>query len=190
MVYAGRLSPEKGVDILVARRAACCPGSGCVVAGRRARRGRARGAGRPRSRPAGCASSAGVRGAEVPASCSPAAGAVAVPSRCYENQPLAVLEAFAAGIPVVGSALGGIAELVADGVTGHLVPADDPAALARGIARLLADPVAAARMGAAGRALVLDGYSPQGHLDRLLELYAEAAELAGAAAPTGAGRAR
>jgi len=64
---------------------------------------------------------------------------VAVPSRWLETGPLVVLEAFAAGTPVLGSRLGGIAELVTDGVDGVLLPADDIAAWASAIATLAAD---------------------------------------------------
>jgi len=54
----------------------------------------------------------------------------AVPSIWLETGPLTVLEAFAAGVPVLGSDLGGIRELVRDGVDGRLFPAGDSAALA------------------------------------------------------------
>jgi glycosyltransferase involved in cell wall biosynthesis len=63
---------------------------------------------------------------------------IAVPSRWLETGPLVVLEAFAAGVPVLGANLGGIAELVHDGVDGILVAPDDAAAWAAMI-RLLAE---------------------------------------------------
>jgi glycosyltransferase involved in cell wall biosynthesis len=69
-----------------------------------------------------------------------------VPSVWMETGPLVVLEAFAAGVPVIGSALGGIAERVHDGVDGILVPPGDPRALARAIARLARDPGRVARL--------------------------------------------
>jgi glycosyltransferase involved in cell wall biosynthesis len=64
---------------------------------------------------------------------------IAVPSRCLETGPLVVLEAFAAGVPVLGANLGGIAELVRDGVDGILVAPDDAAAWAATISRLAED---------------------------------------------------
>jgi glycosyltransferase involved in cell wall biosynthesis len=64
---------------------------------------------------------------------------IAVPSRWLETGPLVALEAFAAGVPVLGANLGGIAELVRDGVNGILVAPDDPVAWAATIRRLADD---------------------------------------------------
>lgn len=64
---------------------------------------------------------------------------LAVPSLWPETGPLVVLEAFAAGVPVVGSDLGGIPELVRDGVDGLLFPLGDAAALSAHLGRLIAD---------------------------------------------------
>ncbi len=70
-----------------------------------------------------------------------------VPS-IYEGMPLVVLEAMAAGVPVVASRVSGIPEVVVDGETGWLVPAEDPPALASALAHALADPAERARRGA------------------------------------------
>jgi glycosyltransferase involved in cell wall biosynthesis len=67
-------------------------------------------------------------------------GLVVVPSRWLETGPLVVLEAFAAGTPVLGARLGGIAELVSDQVDGLLIPLEDPGAWASAIAALAAAP--------------------------------------------------
>jgi glycosyltransferase involved in cell wall biosynthesis len=69
-----------------------------------------------------------------------------------ECLPTAVLEAMAAGRPTVCTAVGGVGELVTEGVTGHLVPPRDPAALARQCVALLRDRDRARAMGRAGRA--------------------------------------
>jgi starch synthase len=93
------------------------------------------------------------------------AGTVFVCPSVYEPLGIVNLEAMACGLPVVGTATGGIPEVVADGVTGRLVPIDqlsdgtgtptDPevfvADLARTLTEVLADPDLAARMGRAGR---------------------------------------
>lgn len=63
---------------------------------------------------------------------------IAIPSRCLETGPLVAMEALAAGVPVMGSALGGIAELVEPGVTGWLLPHDDVPAWSRTLAALSA----------------------------------------------------
>src|SRR5205823_1577696 len=78
------------------------------------------------------------------------ADVVWVPSRAECGRQV-VLEAQAAGKPVVASALPGLAALVADGRTGRLTPPGDPAELARRTRPLLADPASAGRLGAAGR---------------------------------------
>ncbi len=80
-----------------------------------------------------------------------AAAVVVVPSRWAEPQGLVAIEAMASGVPVVASAVGGLAELVEPGVSGLLVPPGDAAALAGALDGLLADPAARARMGQAGR---------------------------------------
>jgi glycosyltransferase involved in cell wall biosynthesis len=65
---------------------------------------------------------------------------IAVPSRWLETGPLVVLEAFAAGVPVLGADLGGIAELIRSGVDGFLVRADDAVAWAAAIVRFVDNP--------------------------------------------------
>jgi glycosyltransferase involved in cell wall biosynthesis len=74
----------------------------------------------------------------------------AYPSR-FEGLCLAVIEAQAAGLPVVATPVGGIRETVVDGVTGLLVPPDAPDALADAILRLLDDPQLARRLAEAAR---------------------------------------
>jgi len=80
-----------------------------------------------------------------------AADVVAMPSRA-EGLGVAAIEALAAARPLVASAVGGLPEIVRDGVEGLLVPPEDVAALASGLARCLADAPLRERMGEAGRA--------------------------------------
>lgn len=63
-----------------------------------------------------------------------------VPSLWYENTPLVILEAFTAGLPVLASALGGITEIVREGIDGYTCPAGDSSALARRLRRILDRP--------------------------------------------------
>jgi glycosyltransferase involved in cell wall biosynthesis len=76
-----------------------------------------------------------------------------------EGHPLAILEAMAAGKPVVATRVGGNPEAVEDGVTGLLVPSRDPVALGRAITTLLRDPDRARRMGREGRRRVEERFS-------------------------------
>ena len=80
-----------------------------------------------------------------------AASDLFVLSSDYEGVPLAVLEAMAAGKPVVATAVGGVPELIEDGKTGILVPPRNPETLAKGILRLVKDADLRQRMGKAAR---------------------------------------
>jgi glycosyltransferase involved in cell wall biosynthesis len=80
----------------------------------------------------------------------PAMDVFALTSRT-EGMPLAVLEAWAAGLPVVASRVGRLPKVVEDGRTGLLFPSGDEARLERRLERLLGDDVLSARLGAAGR---------------------------------------
>ena len=80
-----------------------------------------------------------------------AAAPLFVLSSRWEGFPRSTLEAMRAGLPVVVSDVGGSAEAVAEGATGHVVPPGDVVALAGHLGRLAGDPAARAAMGAAGR---------------------------------------
>ena len=90
--------------------------------------------------------------------CLAAADVVALPS-LHEGLGVAALEGAAAARPVVASRVGGLAETVADGETGLLVPPGDAAELAAALRTLAADAALRARLGAAGRERVLARYS-------------------------------
>ncbi|MCD4526284.1 glycosyltransferase family 4 protein [Nocardioides sp. cx-173] len=91
-----------------------------------------------------------------------------------ENCPLALLQAMACGLPAVATAVGGVPEVLRDGVDGLLCEVGDVAGLAAGLSALAGDPGARARMGAAARSRVLDGYTLDHCVDGLLESYARA----------------
>jgi sugar transferase (PEP-CTERM/EpsH1 system associated) len=80
-------------------------------------------------------------------------------SSIAEGTPGSVLEAMASNLPAVGTRVGGVPEVIAEGVTGQLVPSRDPQALAAALARYVEDPQLALAHGAAGRQRVLTHYS-------------------------------
>ena len=96
-----------------------------------------------------------------------------VPSTWYENQPMAVLESLAIGLPVIGSDLGGIPELVDPGRDGLLVPAGDDKALATAMGEILGDSTRALAMGQNGRRKIEAEFPPSLHLERISGLYRE-----------------
>ncbi len=110
----------------------------------------------------------------------PLADVVVVPSVIPDALSRVILEAMAAGRPVIGTDVGGTPELVIDGKTGLLVPRATPAELARAIETLLADPALRAALGAAARRHV-EALHGQAGLAPLLSLYESAIAPADAA---------
>jgi len=92
----------------------------------------------------------------------------------YEGCPLAVVEAMAAGVPVVATDVGGTGELVEPGRTGILTPPGDSGALAAGLQDLLASPERRDELGAAGRRVAEERLSLDTMVERLVTLYDEA----------------
>ena len=87
-----------------------------------------------------------------------AADCVVVPSR-YEPFGLVAVEASALGTPVVASDVGGLGEIIIDGLTGHLVPPADATALAEGLAAVLDAPTASEVMALAARRRVAEEFT-------------------------------
>lgn len=100
------------------------------------------------------------------------AALLALPTR-MDTAPNVLAEARAAGVPVVASAVGGIPELIEDGVDGVLVPDGSAEALASAIAALLRDPAAAAAMGARGRERARRDHRASVQVPKLLDVYRE-----------------
>jgi glycosyltransferase involved in cell wall biosynthesis len=100
-----------------------------------------------------------------------AASDIGVLASHEEGFPNAVLEYMAAGLPVVATAVGGTAEAVVDGETGHLVAPRDPAALAAALGSLAADPERRRRWGEAGRRRVAALFSLDASAGAYMALY-------------------
>ena len=178
VLYVGRLSAEKGIQVLAA--AAHSTAAAISVAG-----DGPLAATLGSSAPANLNLLGQVPRAEARAMMARAA-AVVVPSICYENFPVAVAEAFAAGTPVIASRIGALAGIVEDGRTGWLVSPDDPAELAAAINQAVGDPAESARRGAAARETYLTRYTARAAIASLESIYAEAIASRRAATVSGA----
>jgi glycosyltransferase involved in cell wall biosynthesis len=161
-LYLGRLSAEKGAETAVEswRGAA----GRLIVVGDGPERGRLQ-----RIAPAGVEFRPPVSSAEVPGLLA-GARALLVPSVCYEGAPRAILEAYAAGVPVLASRTGGVPELVVDGESGFLLPMRAPEAWAEATNRL-ADDREARRLGEGAWRLWQERYTPELGLRQLEDAY-------------------
>jgi glycosyltransferase involved in cell wall biosynthesis len=141
LLFAGDLSADKGIPTLLDAYGRLQSPPPLVLAGRSAQDWRF---------PAGARWVGTLPHDEVVALFN-SARAVVVPSVWADPCPTVVLEAMAAGRPVVAAASGGIVDMVVDGQTGYLVPPGDAAALAGALDRLLREPETAKAFGVAGR---------------------------------------
>jgi glycosyltransferase involved in cell wall biosynthesis len=161
-LYLGRLAREKGVDTLL-RAWKGAPGRLVVV-----------GDGPDGSRlramaPPGVDFRGSVPSSEVPEILQHAR-ALLVPSRWYEGEPRAILEAFASGVPVIVSDIGGLPDLVAHGTSGLVVPPHDVRAWTDAVGRL-GDEAEAQRMGEEAWRTWSELYSPDRALRELVAVY-------------------
>lgn len=164
LLFVGRLSPEKGVQTLVSA-AAGLPEPVQVI-----------GDGPLAELVAGAPGlhALGARPLDAVAAAMRSAGALVLPSICYENFPRTLVEAFASGLPVIASRLGAMAELVEDGVTGLLFePGNAPALQAR-LRWALAHPHELAAMGQRARAVYEANYTAARNHAQLISIYQEA----------------
>jgi glycosyltransferase involved in cell wall biosynthesis len=101
--------------------------------------------------------------------------AVIVPSEWYENAPLSILESFAFGKPVIGSRIGGIPEMIDDGVNGLLFESGNADDLTNKLELLLSNPKKRiVEMGRAAREKLEQQYNVELHYERLMDIYRRA----------------
>jgi glycosyltransferase involved in cell wall biosynthesis len=180
ILYAGRLRSRKAVAVLIAalpRVLAEVPACRLVIVGGGEQSARVAAAVRAR----GLTSRVELAGVLPRASVVErlaAADVFCLPST-YEGLPLAILEAMAAGLPVVATAVAGNPEAVEDGVTGLLVPPESAAALATALISLLRDPELRRRMGEAGRRRIAERFAIATVVERHLTLLQELSRPAG-----------
>lgn len=94
-----------------------------------------------------------------------------IPSEWYENNPRSVLEVFAMGKPVIGASIGGIPEIVKDGVTGFTFRPGDPKDLREKITKLASDPTLIEKYGRSARMTAEKEYGPETHYAGLMKIY-------------------
>jgi glycosyltransferase involved in cell wall biosynthesis len=160
-LFVGRLSPEKGTRVLA--RAAARGQSRIDVIGA--------GPERPSLEAASGLRLLGWQNRETIYARMREVSYLIVPSICYENFPLTVVEAYANGLPVIASRLGAMAELVQDGETGLLFEAGNAEDLAERMAWAEAHPGDLARMGRAARREYELKYTPATNYEALMGIY-------------------
>jgi glycosyltransferase involved in cell wall biosynthesis len=97
--------------------------------------------------------------------------AVIVPSTCYEGMPMTIIEAYAAGVPVIASNLGSMASAVRDGETGLLFEPGNSDELAKTVLWLIEHPAEMMRMRAAAREEFQLRYTPEINYLHLMSIY-------------------
>ncbi len=168
-----RFQPEKGIDLLIEalpRVIEAVPGACCVLAGYGDEEALLRG----RARELGLEDRVRFLGSrrDIPVILA-AMDVFFLPSR-REGLPMALLEALAAGRPIVAARVGGIPGVLEEGRTGTLVPPESPSDLADGIIALLADPARRRDYAEAGRRLFQGRFSAEAMTSRYEALYEEA----------------
>ncbi|MBW6421945.1 glycosyltransferase family 4 protein [Rhizobium sp. XQZ8] len=166
-VFAGRLAPEKGIATLI--RATAKAGTKLVIAG----------TGPEETMLKELAASTGANvnfagyltGEKLFGLIGQSRGLI-LPSEWFENAPISVLEAYALGRPVIGTAIGGIPEMIREGETGLTARSGDPDDLARAMAELATrSPAERKTMGLAGRQWISKEFSRDAYRQRTLDLY-------------------
>ena len=168
-VWLGLLAPVKRVDLLLGA-VAKVPGVTLTIAGD----GPLRDAVRRRIDALGLAERVTMQGSVADPAPVLRHADLFVLTSAAENCPLSLLQAMASGLPVVTTAVGGVPEVVRDGVDGLLCPADDEGALVAALAALVTDRDRRLSMGRSGRARIESGYTITHCVDGLLDVYDEA----------------
>ena len=168
--YVGRLTPIKALDVLLdaaAGASASLPGLRVLVAGSGSDEERLR----ARAAELGLGETVVFLGARDDVGAVLASVDVSVICSDSEGMPLSVLEAMAAGLPVVATRVGGLPEIVEHDVTGLLVAPRDPHALGRALTELFQDPARRLRLGAAARERHHERYDLDVVVRRIEDLY-------------------
>jgi glycosyltransferase involved in cell wall biosynthesis len=172
-LFVGRLSPEKGIEILL-QAAAQAGGLGMPlkIAGSGSLQAQVEAAhARGNLEYVGHRDAAGVR------ELMKQARVLLIPSLWYEGLPMAVPEAFGAGLPIITSRIGALETLIEDRFNGLLIEPGNRAALAQAVRAVSKDSQLEQSMRSNARKTYEDRYHPEANLRRLLEIYEEAIEV-------------
>jgi glycosyltransferase involved in cell wall biosynthesis len=173
LLYFGRLSPEKGISTLLEALSSLDATVPVYIVGEGPEEARLRSLAKDRGI---AASFTGYLTDKALEDAISGAKVVVVPSECYENAPLSILEAFAYAKPVIGSRIGGIPEMIDDGINGFLFEpgnSEDLRSKIEAVVHLLPESTVR-QMGMAAREKVEKEYSPKLHYERLIAIYKKA----------------
>ncbi|MBI2824607.1 MAG: glycosyltransferase [Planctomycetia bacterium] len=170
VAFSGRLSPEKGADTLLAA-ARQLPEVPMRLAGDGPALDQLKGQAPPSAHLLGRLQSSEMEDFYRQARF------LVVPSKWFEGCPLVISEAMSHGLPVIASRIGGLPELVEDGVTGFLFEPGNAAELTTKIKQLWDSPDLCRRMGLAGRAKAEREFGAEGYYRRLMAIYSRAIAL-------------
>jgi glycosyltransferase involved in cell wall biosynthesis len=180
LLAVGRLEPQKGVDILLSAMREVVrevPAARLLIAGEGTQRRALEGF----AQDLGVAEHVEFLGQRSDVAQLMAGCALFVHAARWEGFGLVMLEAMAAEVAIVATAVGGVVEIVVDGETGTLVPGDDPRALASAILALLREPARARAMAAAGRRRLETHFNPERMGRETVKIYEEALRERGSA---------
>jgi glycosyltransferase involved in cell wall biosynthesis len=172
VLFVGRLAPEKDLPTLlraVPTLVRSRPGVRIVIAGKGQEDARLRQMAQEMQLGDRVVFAGQVTNEDLPAYYA-ACDVFVLPS-LYEGIPTVLVEAAAAGKPIVSTRTRNVDDVVLDGQSGLVVPVRDPAALAEALALVLADPGRAAQMGEAGRQMVQQCFAPQKVLADLIAMW-------------------
>jgi glycosyltransferase involved in cell wall biosynthesis len=100
-----------------------------------------------------------------------------MPSLCHDNSPLAIYESLSLGNAILGASIGGIPELIEDGVDGYIFKAGDTNDLVEKAGLLIGQPQATVNMGKRGRKKAQLLFAPDEHYEKIMDLYEQTIEL-------------
>ena len=101
---------------------------------------------------------------------------VVLPPIWYENYPISLIEAAALGKPMIGTKIGGVPEIIEDGINGYLAHSNDSEDLRKKMLLLWTNSNICEKMGKRARKIVEKNNSPESHYEKIMEVYSKVME--------------